>query len=529
MPDCLRLLVVDAEPAICEACRRALVGQGFEVERLLDGRDGLHRAREGDFAGILLDTKMHGIDGIAFLEELRKVKPHVPVMILTGEPNVPNASAAVRLGALDYMIKPCPPEELGRAVRRMIAHRSSSGNGHAIAFEPPATLSAEAENGFLFYDEAWLRSEVDGSACVGVVLAASGAGCAGAGLPEVGEVVYQGLPLAAVKLADGCSVVVPSPVSGVVVGVNERLAADPSLVVRDPCGEGWLACICTTRLEEESRQCQPRRVVLVNRDARRQREQRQRLESLGCRVELAPTLEAVEPLLARPGRALVVVDEASLGPEGPELVARVNDALPEARVLVIAPPKPAREAAYRAMRILYYAVEPLSEAEVVGVLDSVFRVAPPAEPAGPAEPEAEEPMAVLEASHPGGRKVQLLAGPGLLRRGRGLGGWIRRRLACRGFSAVARDARIELTPRNVRRLAEGCDRLVVLVAIDRGRLPGSLARDARTELVAAMPDGASRATVLVVQPDARSAGLSGLDARTTAALAEHIAREMTWH
>ncbi|GAI03581.1 unnamed protein product, partial [marine sediment metagenome] len=68
-----------------QACRRVFSRQGFQVEECTDARQGLDRATQGDYVGILLDIKMPEMDGIQFLEELRKQKPDVPVMIMTGD------------------------------------------------------------------------------------------------------------------------------------------------------------------------------------------------------------------------------------------------------------------------------------------------------------------------------------------------------------------------------------------------------------------------------------------------------------
>ncbi len=121
MPDKPRLLVVDDDPVICHACRRIFSDQGFEVEESTDAREGLKRATEEDYAGILLDIKMPGIDGIQFLEELRKHKPALPVLIMTGYPSLSTAAAAVELGASGYITKPFTPAKIRRSVQEMLS------------------------------------------------------------------------------------------------------------------------------------------------------------------------------------------------------------------------------------------------------------------------------------------------------------------------------------------------------------------------------------------------------------------------
>ena len=122
MSDDPTLLVVDDEEVICEGCRRIFTRQGFEVEKCSDACQGLSLAKQNDYTAILLDIKMPNMDGIAFLEALRKQKADVPVVLMTGYPSIPNAASAIRLGASDYVTKPFTPEEISQAVHRLLHH-----------------------------------------------------------------------------------------------------------------------------------------------------------------------------------------------------------------------------------------------------------------------------------------------------------------------------------------------------------------------------------------------------------------------
>src|SRR5208283_1788096 len=123
MADDRTLLVVDDEEVVCQACRRIFSRQGFQVEVNTDARQGLSWATEKDYSIILLDIKMPNIDGIEFLKKLREKRPDVPVLIITGYPSIPNASAAMRLGACDYVTKPFTSEEITWAVQRVLNTR----------------------------------------------------------------------------------------------------------------------------------------------------------------------------------------------------------------------------------------------------------------------------------------------------------------------------------------------------------------------------------------------------------------------
>ena len=121
MFDTPTLLVVDDEGSICLACRRILKQAGFRVHVSRDARIGLGRAIVEDYSAILLDIKMPEMDGFQFLEQLRKKKQDVPVMIMTGYPGIETADSAVRLGASDYITKPFTPGQITQSVRRMLA------------------------------------------------------------------------------------------------------------------------------------------------------------------------------------------------------------------------------------------------------------------------------------------------------------------------------------------------------------------------------------------------------------------------
>ena len=521
-----RLLVVDDEAVICQACRRIFTRQGFQVEESTDAREGLHRATEKEYDGILLDIKMPEMDGIQFLEALREQKPDVPVLIMTGYPSVPNAAAAVRLGASDYITKPFTPEEITQSLQRMLAGRGANGQ------DRPATESEEPraarEEELFFLDEAWFQREEDGSACVGAVVPRlQGATVESVRLPRIGEVLYQGLPLAAVNVEGMAPVVVPSPVSGVVVAINDALVEDPSSLVRDPCGKGWMACICTTRLEEEIRACKARCVVLANADQARGGQQAEQLELLGCQVRRASSGDELAAAVAAPDYDVLVFDAASFGDEGPELVRRVNQAAPSVKLVVVASTDTRKEAAYRERRIFYYAVEPFADGEIVEILDAAFRrqAATAAKP--PSRPAPSVSVAGISITNRNRTKVRLVAEPGLLERDHGIGWQIRQKLAEWMFPVVTTPGEARLSPTDIVKAAGTCDRLMVLTVKDSGRLPGALVRDTKAEFGSVSGEKASKVTNLEVQPDPVGGGLAGLDERTAAALAEHIAQEMS--
>ena len=465
---------------------------------------------------------MPKIDGIQFLERLRETKPDQPVLIMTGYPSVPNATAAMRLGASDYITKPFRPDEITRAVQRIVGRQTPKDSA---APKPEAEPQVSPSEDILFVDESWFQLERDDSACVGAVLPGlRGETVSGIRLPRIGEVVYQRLPLAAIAVAGKPPIVIRSPVSGVVAGVNDELVEDPALVASDPCGRGWIACLCTTQCEEEIGTCKPRDVLLVNADPRSAEGQRSCLRSLGCRVHVATGRDELAAALREGGCGVLLIDAASCGEEGPELAALVNLQAPAMKIVVIASAKGQWESDYRGHRIFYYAVEPFADNEIADVLDAAFRPPEP-HPAKADRNGGAEAIGSIAITNRNGHKVQLLAAPGLLRRSEGLGAQIGQKLLDGLFPVVMTPGEANISPAGVLKATSACDRVMVLLAKDSGLLPGSLARDTKAEFGLPSGENVVRVTTLAVQPDAIG-GLAGLDPRTTAAIAEHIVREM---
>lgn len=519
MLDDPRLLVVDDEEAICEGCRRIFTRQGFQVEKTNDAVEGLSLASQRDYAAVLLDIKMPAMDGIQFLEELRAKKPDVPVILMTGYPSIPNAVSAIRLGASGYVTKPFTPEEISQAVQKYVRRTDGS------KAEPAAETWTPTEDGVYFWNQAWVQSGKDGAVRVGAMLPrAQAATVKSVRLPGIGEVVYQGLPLAAATLANGTEVIIPAPVSGLVQAVNDSLSAGAAALATDPCGRGWIASISPTRLEEELKNCTRRRVALLNANAASAKSQQEKLAALGCQVRTVASWNELAPMLEGQEGLVVVMDAAGFGEGGPAVVEQINAAAPAVKVVLVASANCQLEAAYRARRIFYYAVEPFADNEIAEVLVAAFR---PQTPAPQADKRKAPPGALssILITNRNGKKVRLVVAPGLLRREEGIGSTVRHKLLDRLFPMETVSGDANLDPPNILKMAASCDRLVVLVTKDTGRLPGSMIRDTKAEFVSVSGDNANKVTFLVVQP-AADGGIDNFDAPTAAALAEQVVADM---
>jgi len=112
--------VVDDEAVICAGCRRALSGAGFAVDTAVDPCVALRMAMDHDYDLVLLDLRMHVLNGLVLLSRLHINKPSLPVIIITGYPTFESAEEAFSMGAFEYVLKPFSPRQITDAVERVL-------------------------------------------------------------------------------------------------------------------------------------------------------------------------------------------------------------------------------------------------------------------------------------------------------------------------------------------------------------------------------------------------------------------------
>jgi DNA-binding NtrC family response regulator len=107
-----RILLVDDEEQFVQALSERLTLRGYDVTTSLSGEDALKKLKHYNYEVVILDVAMPGLDGIATLREVKKLKPLTEVIMLTGHATVETAIEGMKLGAIDYLVKPCETEEL---------------------------------------------------------------------------------------------------------------------------------------------------------------------------------------------------------------------------------------------------------------------------------------------------------------------------------------------------------------------------------------------------------------------------------
>lgn len=115
-----KILIIEDDASIAELERDYLMANGFEVTITEDGREGLRKALEEEFALIVLDVMLPGVDGFKICAEIR-VHKNTPVLMVSARRDDVDKVKGLGLGADDYMVKPFSPSELVARVRAHIS------------------------------------------------------------------------------------------------------------------------------------------------------------------------------------------------------------------------------------------------------------------------------------------------------------------------------------------------------------------------------------------------------------------------
>lgn len=120
-----RLLIIDDEAGFADVLAKRIAKRSFEVHKAYSGTDALRIIRDMRFDVAVLDLKMEDMDGIEVLRIIRRMAPHLPVIMLTGHGGQEAAKEGMESGAFDYLTKPCEFAELMKKIEQAI--QSSGG------------------------------------------------------------------------------------------------------------------------------------------------------------------------------------------------------------------------------------------------------------------------------------------------------------------------------------------------------------------------------------------------------------------
>ncbi len=122
----MRILLIEDDQGLAKFIAKGLSEQGFIVETMHNGEDGLHFLLVERFDAVILDIMLPGIDGFKIIEEARKQGCDVPILVLSARGELEDRVKGLQLGSDDYMVKPFSIIELQTRVHALIRRSTKS-------------------------------------------------------------------------------------------------------------------------------------------------------------------------------------------------------------------------------------------------------------------------------------------------------------------------------------------------------------------------------------------------------------------
>ena len=153
----VRILLVDDDVALLEALPQAILLRmdGVQIDTSETATDALERIKEVDYDAIVTDIKMPGMDGLALLEAIGKVRPGTPTLLVTGHGEHDLAVRALRGGAYDFVAKPIDRDYFIASLERAIGMRrlDREVERQRLALERHARVLEHVDDGVFLVDD----------------------------------------------------------------------------------------------------------------------------------------------------------------------------------------------------------------------------------------------------------------------------------------------------------------------------------------------------------------------------------------
>jgi DNA-binding NtrC family response regulator len=131
-----RVLLIDDDPGVSEVVGLLLEREGYDVQRAGSVQEARTRVHAGEPDLVITDLKLPDGTGLEVVAAVRARRPRLPIIMITSYSSIESAIAALRGGAVDYVIKPFNNDELLRAVARALTQRRMPlAGGRPLAIE----------------------------------------------------------------------------------------------------------------------------------------------------------------------------------------------------------------------------------------------------------------------------------------------------------------------------------------------------------------------------------------------------------
>jgi FixJ family two-component response regulator/glycine cleavage system H lipoate-binding protein len=251
----LCILTIDDEQIVLDSVQKHLRKEDFRLLSALSAKEALKLMDENQVDIVLTDLMMPEIDGLDLLKLMRSKAPRTPVIMITGYATINTALQATHLGAFDYIAKPFTRSELLSVINRAVQLvRATDERTNLAPTDGQESLDRipDRENNQTIGEYGWKRLEDDGTVVLGVErsFVESVGRIQNIFLPAKGDEIRQGGVYLRIFSADLLSHTVLSPLSGMVVDVNESCIGHPQALV-ERAGEEWLVRLKPSKFEFE--------------------------------------------------------------------------------------------------------------------------------------------------------------------------------------------------------------------------------------------------------------------------------------
>jgi nitrogen regulation protein NR(I) len=117
-----RILLIEDDPGLAASLQKVLRAEGYVVESVGRGDEGLARAKAQIFDLVITDFKLPGLSGLDLIAQLHGTKPKLPIIMMTAHGTTETAIEATKSGACEYVLKPCEPDEILALVATSVAN-----------------------------------------------------------------------------------------------------------------------------------------------------------------------------------------------------------------------------------------------------------------------------------------------------------------------------------------------------------------------------------------------------------------------
>ncbi len=115
-----KILIIDDDMDLCTLLARFLAKKGYETDMASTGRKAIALFSEKKFDAVICDYRLGDMEGIEVISALKKLDPHIIVLVITGYSDIKTAVEVIKLGALDYITKPLIPDEVLSVLKKAL-------------------------------------------------------------------------------------------------------------------------------------------------------------------------------------------------------------------------------------------------------------------------------------------------------------------------------------------------------------------------------------------------------------------------